>query len=111
MSGDSIAADSTFGEFIVRNPTSPDGYLQRALVAMKIDREEYKAVPYYQKYIELTASDPAKYKRNLTDAYSYIGLYYFDKMKDKEQAKGYFVKALEVDPNNEMAAEMMKQYP
>ena len=110
MSGDSIMADTTFGEFIARNPTSPDGYLQRALTSMKIDKEQYKAVPYYQKYIELTASDPVKYKRNLTDAYSYLGLYYFDKMKDKDQAKTYFMKALEVDPANEMATEMMKQY-
>jgi tetratricopeptide (TPR) repeat protein len=77
---------------------------------MKINPDEFRAVPYYQKYVELTASDPVKYKRNLTDAYSYLGLYYYEKMKDKEQAKTYFTKALEVDPANEIAAEMMKQY-
>jgi tetratricopeptide (TPR) repeat protein len=107
---DSMMADTTFAEFIIRNPTSPDGYLQRAQVAMKINPDEFRAVPYYQKYVELTASDPVKYKRNLTDAYSYLGLYYYEKMKDKEQAKTYFTKALEVDPANEIAAEMMKQY-
>ncbi len=110
-SGDSLMADTTFAEFVTRNPTSPDGYLWRANAHLKIGKlEDYGAVPFYQKYIELTANDPSKYKRNLTDAYLYVGLYYFDKMKDKEQAKSYFTKALELDPASEQATEMMKQY-
>ncbi len=109
--GDSVMADTTFGEFIVRNPTSPDGYLQRAFVNLKMGKPaDYMAYPYYLKYIELTQATPSKYKRDLPDAYAYVGLYYFEKLKNKEQAKDYFMKALEIDPANEMAVELMKQY-
>lgn len=109
--GDSVMADTTFAEFISRNPTSPDGYLQRAMVNLKMGNPaDYMAFPYYMKYIELTQAEPMKYKRNLPDAYAYVGLYYFEKMKNKEEAKSYFMKALEIDPANEMAVELMKQY-
>lgn len=109
--GDSLMADTTFAEFITRNPTSPDGYYQRAIINLKIGKpEEYMAYPYYAKYVEIAGVDPVKNKRNLPDAYSYIGLYYFDKLKDKETAKTYFMKALEIDPANSTAAELMKQY-
>ena len=108
--GDSLMADTTFAEFIERNPTSPDGYLQRAQNAIRIQPENFTAVPYYQKYIELTSSDPEKYKRNLPDAYAYVGIYYFEKQKDKGQAKTYFMKSLEIDPENQFATEYLKQY-
>jgi len=111
QSGDSIMADTTFAEFIIRNPTSPDGYYWRANTNLKIGKpEEYMAYPYYQKYIEIAGTDPVKYKRNLTDAYAYVGIYYFEKLKDKEQAKTNFSKALELDPSNYIATEYMKQF-
>ncbi|MES2620404.1 MAG: hypothetical protein V4615_06090 [Bacteroidota bacterium] len=109
-SNDSLMADTTFAEFITRNPTSPDGYLQRAQNAVKISPDQFTAAPHYLKYIELTQADPEKYKRYLPDAYAYVGIYYFEKVKDKEQAKTYFGKALELDPANYFATEYMKQY-
>lgn len=109
--GDSLMADTTFAEFIIRNPTSPDGYYQRAIINLKIGKpEDYMAYPYYQKYVDIAGVDPVKNKRNLPDALAYIGLYHFDKLKDKETAKTFFMKALEIDPANTTAAELMKQY-
>ncbi len=111
--GDSLMADTTFAEFIMRNPTSPDGYYWRGYTNARyqiLNADNYPALPYYQKYIELTASDPVKYKRNLTDAYFYVGLYFFYKVEDKAQAKSFFSKTLELDPANEYALEMMKQF-
>ncbi len=109
--GDSLMADTTFAEFTQRNPTSPDGYMWRALTNLKIGKpEDFNAYPYYLKYIEIAGSDPVKYKRNLPDAYSYVGIYNFEKLKDKEKAKENFSKALEIDPTNSIALEYMKQY-
>jgi len=108
---DSIMADTTFAEFITRNPTSPDGYYWRASTNVRFQlqkAETFPALPYYQKYIEVASVDPAKYKRNLVEANDYVGAYYLSK-KDKETAKPYILKALELDPADEIAVELMKQ--
>lgn len=106
--GDSIKADTTFGEFIQRNPTSPDGYYWRAITNLKIGKlEDYNSFPWYSKYIEIAGSDPAKYKNNLVEAYSYLGVYYFE--KDKTKARENLNKALELDPNDQNAIELLKQ--
>jgi tetratricopeptide (TPR) repeat protein len=111
-SGDSIMADTTFAEFITRNPTSPDGYYWRASTNVRFQlqkAETFPALPYYQKYIEVAGVDPVKYKRNLVEAYGYSGAYYLSK-KDKETAKPLVLKALELDPADEIALELMKQF-
>ena len=107
-SGDSIKADTTFGEFIQRNATSPDGYYWRAIVNLKIGKlEDYNSFPWYSKYIEVAGSDPVKNKKNLVEAYNYLGVYYFE--KDKAKAKENFNKALELDPNDQDAIDLLKQ--
>jgi tetratricopeptide (TPR) repeat protein len=101
-------ADTTFAEFITRNPTSPDGYYWRAQANLKIGKfEDYNAFPYYQKYIEIAGKDPQKYKKNLVEAYIYLGVYYFE--KDKLLAKENLMKALELDPNDTYAQDFLKQ--
>ncbi len=110
---DSVMADSTFAEFITRNPTSPDGYFWRGKInaVFQLQKpENFGAYPYYQKYIEVTGGDGVKFKNNLPDAYVYVGIYFFEKAKDKEQAKANFMKALEIDPANELAGIYMKQF-
>jgi tetratricopeptide (TPR) repeat protein len=109
--GDSLMADTTFAEFITRNPTSPDGYYWRAWTNTKFqiqNPETFPGLPYYQKYIELASADPAKYKRNLVDAYNYVGFYHWSK-KENDQAKASFMKALELDPADEIATEQLKK--
>lgn len=109
-SGDSIMADSTFGEFIRRNPTSPDGYFNRARVRVRMGKpEDFLALSDYQKYVEVTAADPSKYKKNIAEAYDYQGIYYLEKEKDNAKAKEMFNKALELDPNDESAIDALKQ--
>jgi tetratricopeptide (TPR) repeat protein len=108
QAGDSLMADTTFAEFITRNPTSPDGYYWRAQANLKIGKfEDYNAFPYYQKYIEIAGKDPQKYKKNLVEAYIYLGVYYFE--KDKLLAKENLMKALELDPNDTYAQDFLKQ--
>ena len=109
--GDSLNADSTFAEFIARNPTSPDGYYWRAWTNTKfqiLNPETFPGLPYYQKYIELASADPAKYKRNLVEAYNYVGFYHWSK-KENDLAKASFMKAVELDPADEIATEQLKK--
>lgn len=108
VTGDSLNADTAFAEFITRNPTSPDGYYWRAQTNLKMGKpEEFRAFPFYQKYIEVAGKDAQKYKRNLVEAYIYLGVYYFE--KDKALAKENLMKALELDPNDTYAQEFLKQ--
>lgn len=111
LAGDSLKADSAFAEFSQRNPTSPDGYWWRARVNLTLGKtEDYLAMPYYLKYTEIAGTEPAKYKKNLTEAFVYLGIYNFEKAKNKEEAKAYFTKALELDPADELATLYMKQF-
>jgi tetratricopeptide (TPR) repeat protein len=105
---DSIKADTTFGEFISRNPTSPDGYYWRARTDLKLGKiEDCVSLPYYEKYIEIAGSNVDKYKNNLIEAYQYGAACYAE--KDKAKAKEYLNKVLELDPDNEFAKDLMKQ--
>jgi Tfp pilus assembly protein PilF len=65
------------------------------------------AFPFYQKFIELAQADATKNKRNLVEAYGYMGAYYMN-AKDNAQAKQNLDKALELDPNDELAKELLK---
>lgn len=109
---DSVMADTTFAEFISRNPTSPDGYYWRATTLSSFmfqkNDKDFPAAPYFQKYIELTSGDPAKYKRNLVKAHDYMGASLFD--SDKNLSKEHFMKALELDPSDEFALLYMKSF-
>lgn len=108
---DFVMADTTFGDFIRRNPTSPDGYWWRARTNLQMGKpENYSAYPYYQKYIDIAGTDEAKYKKNLAEAYLYAGVYNFEKLNNKTQAKTFIAKSLELDPNNSLATEYMKQF-
>lgn len=107
--GNYVAADSTFATFVTKQPTSPDGYVWRAKCNSRIDPEMKagSAFPFYQKFIELAQADVTKNKRNLVEAYGYMGAYYMN-AKDNTQAKQNFEKALELDPNDELAKELLK---
>lgn len=60
------------------------------------------AVPYYTEAIKLleASKDPSRYAADAKLMYNYMGNYYLDQ-KDVENAKVYFNKYLELDPNNE----------
>ncbi len=111
---DSLNADTTFADMIIKSPTTPDGYYWRARTNLKIGKlEDFYSYPYYQKYIDivepLSVANPVKYKSNLIESYDYLGLYYSEKKKDKAKAKEYLQKALELDPNDQNTIEFMKQ--
>ena len=63
---------------------------------------ESAAVPMYTKAIELleASQDPSRYKSDAKDMYNYMGNYYLS-IKNIPQAKEYFNKYLQYDPNND----------
>ncbi len=67
------------------------------------------AKPYHELFIKTIGNDPKKVeanKRNLIEAYSYLGLYY-GKNKNFDCSKTAWNKVLELDPLNKVANEIM----
>lgn len=110
-------ADSAFS-YIQHKTTTPipTVVLYRAYVndAKDADRNNIKglAKPYYEQYIALITAKPTptdEEKKNLANAYDYLGSYYEYKEKDQTKAAEYFGKAREVDPNNKQALDYFKR--
>jgi tetratricopeptide (TPR) repeat protein len=108
-------ADSAFAKVNELTPQFMRGFLYRAKTNAMIDStsERGLAKPFYEKYIELAYADTAamssgKYKNNLIEAYRYLASYSFIQLKDKEKAKEFLRKILELDSNDEPAKESLK---
>ncbi len=101
-------ADSAFANLIILKPELPIGYLNRARAKGTIDpnQEQGLAKPYYEKFIELAKVDTGKNKKELIEAYSYLGSYYYKKDKLKFDDAWTNVRAL--DPTNKAGIEAAK---
>ena len=71
-------ADSAFTQVIKWNPAWPIGYQWRARSNYAMDSPNPDSVkglaaPYYHQLIEKATSDPAKYSKELYEAYKYVG--------------------------------------
>lgn len=79
------------------------------------DRNNIKglALPYYQSFVDLTIEKgmptDARSKRNLVEAYDYIGRYYEYVAKDDAKAQDAYSKALSIDPTDAAAQDFMKR--
>jgi tetratricopeptide (TPR) repeat protein len=102
-------ADSIFTRLNEVKPDFALGYLWRARVNSMFDPDskEGKAMPYYEKFIKLAWSDQNKYKKELTEAYSYIGYYYLLR-NDRAKSRDFWKKVKEIDPLNKKAEEALK---
>jgi tetratricopeptide (TPR) repeat protein len=102
-------ADTAFTKLAEKQPTITHGYLWAAKSRSQIDSTGTSgiAVPMYEKFIEIASQNPDKYKRDLIDAYDYMGQYALHKKDDVLEAKGYFEKILALDPTNARATEFM----
>ena len=102
-------ADTAFIKVLEINPAFQGGYLWRAKCNAQLDPESTKglAKPFYEKFIELAAADPAKYKPELIVAYKYLGYHYF-LLKNTEKARHFYLKVKELDPNDKQMNEVLK---
>jgi tetratricopeptide (TPR) repeat protein len=104
------AADSAFAKVTELKPELPIGYLYRAKANANIDPKQEKALakPYYEKYIELAKVDTEKNKKELVEAYTYLGSYYLLVNKDKAKSDEAWNNVRTLDPTNKAAAEAAK---
>ena len=108
-----LEADSAFTKLSELQPNSTLGYLYAAKARAQYDSTGTSgvAVPMYEKFVELALEDPEKNKKELIDAYDYLGQYalYYNTNKTEGLAKAtdYFQRILKLDPNNERAKDFM----
>ncbi|MBB6111431.1 tetratricopeptide repeat protein [Mucilaginibacter lappiensis] len=101
-------ADSAFSYITQKSPNTAVAYQYRAYVNdyKDADRNNIKgyAKPFYEKFIELTLAKgtPAddRTKKDLAEAYVYLGTYYEYKEKDLTKATDNYTKARDNDPTN-----------
>ncbi len=105
-------ADTAFTAVAEQQPQSPLGYLWAAKARVQIDStgEQGLAVPMYEQYLERALADNnniEKEKRNIIEAYDYLGQYALHHKDNIAEATSYFKKILELDPKNERAQDFM----
>jgi tetratricopeptide (TPR) repeat protein len=102
FSKDFINADTTFAMVIKNRPTLSVGYLWRAKsnIQMDLKNENWLAKPFYEQYMPIAEKEGVdKNKKDLIDAYTYMGVY-FNTKKEICKAKEYFKKVFDLDANN-----------
>lgn len=105
-----VKADTIFSELIRLKPEELLGYKWRAYANEAQDklRKTGKAMPIYEKYIELAlAKDAIKYKSDLIRGYTYIATYYLN-AKNMAKSTIYWKKILAIDPSDSNATMMKK---
>lgn len=85
----------------------------RARVNGQMDPDQSKglAKPYYEKLVELLGSKTnldGTEKARLKESYHYLISYYFIQKEDKATAKEYAAKMLVIDPENQIAKQVME---
>lgn len=110
-------ADTAFIKLMVMMPDSYLGYYWRANTNSLIDQDLTKglASPFYNRMIEIiTGSDnPADYQKQLMEAYRYFAIYYLyksdasKKAEDKNNAKMYAEKLLELSPDDSVGKQII----
>lgn len=103
-------ADEAFGKVIEASPTTQDVYLYRARTNRLLDNMEMET-RYYEQYVDVVtkkgAEEVAANKSKFVEAYNNIGSNYAN--TDVVKAKEFFNKTLSIDPQNQFAAQALKQ--
>ena len=107
---DFVKADSIFTMVAEKTPNQTVGFVWAGKARRQIDSTGTRALanPMFEAVIEKASSNPEKYKKDLIEAYEYLGSYYINIKPDVNRAKGYYQKILELDPNHKEAQNVMK---
>jgi tetratricopeptide (TPR) repeat protein len=105
-----LSADSAFLKLIELQPDMSVGYLWEARTKSNLDPETEGgwAKPYYERVIEKDKANPDKNRKDLIEAYSYLGYFHYLK-KEMKVSKSYWQKVLDLDPKDPRAQEAVKQ--
>jgi len=102
-----VKADSVYSQLLRIQPQSllANLFKARCIGLEKLDPDQSKGIakPYYEKFTLLvTPENQEKYKKQLVEAYSYLGSYYAIR-KDVPQAHSAWNKVLAIEPDNAKA--------
>jgi tetratricopeptide (TPR) repeat protein len=102
-------ADSIFVKFQEAQPAMTLGFQWqgRSLAQQDPESEAGLAKPAYEKLIQVGTAAPDKSKKELIEAYSYLGYYYYIKGNIAESKKNWQA-VLAIDPNDARANEAIK---
>jgi|LakMenEpi03Aug12_release.lakeMendotaPanAssembly.Ray.scaffolds.fasta_scaffold00329_65 tetratricopeptide (TPR) repeat protein len=108
FSKDFANADSAFLKVTTMQQNLALGYFWRARANAQLDPDSKLglALPHYETFIS-KVTDPAKSTKDLVEAYSYLGFYYYSN-KDNVKSKDAWTKVKELDPNNEKAKKALE---
>jgi tetratricopeptide (TPR) repeat protein len=102
-----VKADTVYSQLLRIQPQSilANLFKARCIGLEKLDPDQSKGIakPYYEKFTMLVTPDAQeKYKKQLIEAYSYLGSYYAVR-KDVPQAHSAWNKVLALEPENAKA--------
>ncbi|MCX6277893.1 MAG: tetratricopeptide repeat protein [Bacteroidetes bacterium] len=114
---DFVKADTNLAIFNKMQSDYIPGFSWRARTKSNLDIKDAKgfnttgyAVPVYDKVIEMTQSDTAKYMKDRFEAFDYLAFYHYSQFsldqKNKEEAQkalDYYLRMTMVNPNDEKA--------
>jgi len=107
---DYVKADSAFNLLVTRVPDLAIAHFWQARVKTNFDPESDSglAKPFYEQFLSVSKEDTVKYKKELIEAYSYLG-YYFFLVEDTSTSKEYWLKVSAIDPENPQAIAALKE--
>jgi len=102
-------ADSAFAKVNRMSPDFEPAYLFRARVYSNLDPDSKLglAKPFYDVLVEKASADSVKYSKDIIEAYSYLGYYYYLN-KEYCESMAYWDKIAIIDPLNETALGALK---
>jgi tetratricopeptide (TPR) repeat protein len=108
-------ADSAFKKVTTASPELTLAYKYRAKCNVQLDPDSKLglAKPHYEKVMELILAKPellekGNNKKDLIEAYEYLGAYNLIILKDKDKATEFFTKIKDLDPNNKKVIDFFK---
>ena len=105
-----------YKNLIEKFPTSADysNFMSaRTIQLLDPDQKKGLARPYYEAIVTSIEAAGVKSdadKMRLKEAYSYLGIYFFKIANDSAAAKPYFDKLITLDPENEIAKQVLSTY-
>lgn len=102
-------ADTAFMKITESQPSLVVGHLWRGRANASLDPEssEGLAKPHYEEVVKLAESDTVKYQKELTEAYKYLGFYYYI-TKDYPNARTWWEKVRAILPDDQQAHDALE---
>ncbi len=98
---DYTKAEEAFTAIIEKTPKNIDAHLWLARTASQMDPDSDLglAYPKFEQLVNQVGTETEKYKNALQESYTYLGYYHLNK-KEYDQAKEWYQKLYDLDPNN-----------